>query len=131
MRQPAKLEYEKVGKISEGARQALVALVQSDVPKWEICQGEFRFYYCWNLSPRVMFVKIPPGGRVDPHRDTVAKGNRWNVILTTNPQCVNYIGVGDRGVHLELGGIFAFDATQEHWAVNNGGTDRYVMVETR
>lgn len=126
--------YTKVGEITEGSRQALLLIVNSDLlPLWERFDDSDRRYQCWTVSPTLMFVVIPPIGMVDRHRDSPAKGKRLNVVLQTNPYCQNFIacdGVIQEVVTLEQRGIYQFDATLEHWAVNGGTTDRIVLVET-
>lgn len=123
------MTYRRVGEITEDAREVLLMQVNTaPMSVWETFNDANRHYSCWTVSPRLMFVVIPSGGTVDPHRDVAAKGRRLNTVLQTNPQCFNWLE-GARQ-HLEARGIYEFDATLRHWATNDGETDRIVMVET-
>jgi hypothetical protein len=78
----------------------------------------------------VMITKIPPGGKILPHKDDGWHAKYYNtklyVVLQSNPQCVNR--VEDDVVSMAPGEVWFFDNTKEHEVYNEGTEDRITLI---
>ncbi len=78
----------------------------------------------------VMITKIPPGGVIEPHRDSGWHAEYYNtklyVVLQSNPQCVNT--VEDEAVVMNTGDVWFFDNLKVHSVENNGPEDRITLI---
>lgn len=79
---------------------------------------------------RAVFLKIPPGGNVHKHVD-VGDCKTDHIVISTNKGCRNYwTKDGEQWAHMKAGFRYSVDRTLEHWAVNEGKTDRvHLLVE--
>ena len=97
--------------------------------EWEVVNG--RGYQTVDVSDklpdfkRAFFVKLPPGTSMHKHVDC-GDCQTDHVVITTNPQCLNYWG--NDPIHMEVGKRYTVDRTIEHWAVNDGDTDRIHLL---
>lgn len=78
----------------------------------------------------ILITKIPPGGRIEPHRDEGWHATHYNtkvyVVLQSNPQCVNRSE--DQHVAMAPGEVWYFDNTKEHEVWNDGPEDRITLI---
>lgn len=118
--------YVKIGEITEEQRKHIL----SSIGEWKHKIGSLCDYFCAVENEHKMFIRVPPGGKVHRHADNL--NNKIHTVLETNDDCLNLVYVD--GVmqqhHLELRGVYSFDASYEHESLNNGSTDRIHMVET-
>jgi len=137
--------YEKVGEISEAARQALLAALPrlrpigggseqeadySTTPKMDA--GLFQHA---ELAPipesreRAIAVKLAPGGKLHKHTHDLERDQnktRYQVVLATNDGCTSRNG--EMTTHLDDRGIYRMTSYLEHEAWNEGATDRIHLV---
>jgi len=77
---------------------------------------------------RVRFMKLDPGGYIDPHRDTDVQGiHAWNVALN-NPQGHVFVMDGYGYVPWSEGQVRGIDVSKYHSVVNNGTVPRIHMI---
>lgn len=115
-----------IGEIDAAERARLLALTNSY--RWDHCDhvGNDDF---WMLTfNKRAYICIKPGGRIHLHTDEPPHNRKTHTVLSTNDQCVSRMGGVD--FHLELGGIYAVDASVPHESFNGGTTDRIHLVET-
>lgn len=80
---------------------------------------------------RAFFLRLPPGAQVHRHVDA-GDVETWHLPVTTNERAFScWTENGQvRRLHLEVGMLYALDRTVEHWAVNDGDTERtHLIVE--
>lgn len=89
---------------------------------------------------RVLISRIPPGGRILPHRDDAGEYvltpdiARYHVVLQGLPGSLFVCGEGDdqETVCMETGEVWWFDARSCHQVVNNSADDRiHLLVDVR
>lgn len=84
---------------------------------------------------RAFFVKIEPGGHVHRHTDAAAEVFETDhIVVATNKRALAWWispqSGAERSAHLMLGHRYRVNRGFEHWAENNGGTDRvHLLIE--
>ncbi len=74
-----------------------------------------------------MFAELPPGGKLNPHRDPFAGSLRYHLGLATPNDDRCFIEVdGERHSWRDGQGV-VFDETYLHWAENKSETDRLIL----
>lgn len=74
-----------------------------------------------------MFAELPPGGRLNEHRDPFAGSLRYHLGLVTpnNDSC--FIMVNNERYSWRDGESVMFDETYIHWAKNNSNVNRIIL----
>lgn len=85
---------------------------------------------------RVLITKIPPGGRILPHKDATGAytdtqdGSRYHIVLQGNPGSLFHCG--DEQVCMRTGEVWHFNHLEEHAVTNNSDDDRiHLLVDVR
>jgi len=74
-----------------------------------------------------MFAELPPGGKLNPHRDPFAGSMRYHLGLATPNDDRCFIEVdGERHSWRDGQGVI-FDETYIHWAINGSDSDRVIL----
>jgi len=74
-----------------------------------------------------MFAELPPGGKLNPHRDPFAGSMRYHLGLATPNDDRCFIEVdGERHSWRDGQGV-VFDETYIHWAINGSESDRVIL----
>jgi beta-hydroxylase len=74
-----------------------------------------------------MFAELPPGAKLNPHRDPYAGSLRYHLGLMTPNDDRCFIDVdGERHSWRDGQGVM-FDETYIHWAINGSDTDRVIL----
>ena len=74
-----------------------------------------------------MFAELPPGGKLNPHRDPFAGSLRYHLGLATPNDDRCFIDVdGIRHSWRDGEGVM-FDETYIHWAINGSESDRIIL----
>lgn len=74
-----------------------------------------------------MFAELPPGGKLNPHRDPFAGSMRYHLGLATPNDDRCFIDVdGERHSWRDGEGV-VFDETYIHWAINGSESDRVIL----
>ncbi|WP_306397565.1 lipid A hydroxylase LpxO [Telluria beijingensis] len=74
-----------------------------------------------------MFAELPPGGKLNPHRDPFAGSMRYHLGLATPNDDRCFIEVdGERHSWRDGQGV-VFDETFIHWAINGSESDRVIL----
>jgi beta-hydroxylase len=74
-----------------------------------------------------MFAELPPGGKLNPHRDPYAGSLRYHLGLATPNDDRCFIDVdGERHSWRDGQGVM-FDETFIHWAINGSESDRIIL----
>lgn len=74
-----------------------------------------------------MFAELPPGGKLNPHRDPFAGSMRYHLGLATPNDDRCFIDVdGERHSWRDGEGV-VFDETYIHWAINGSESDRIIL----
>ena len=74
-----------------------------------------------------MFAELPPGGKLNPHRDPFAGSLRYHLGLATPNDDRCFIDVdGERHSWRDGQGVI-FDETYIHWAINGSESDRIIL----
>src|SRR5579862_4166118 len=95
-------------------------LMDSIIARWYPPGGRFI---------RAMVAKLPPGARIDPHRDrhpSFACGHRIHVPITTNPGV--RFSVDGRPHSLQVGQAYEINNIKVHSVINRGSTDRIHFI---
>lgn len=128
--------YDKVGSISSPVCKKLLSVAKK--ADWKVVKGSGRDYltsFCgddvkdlfdWDHWQSAFFLRIPPGGMVHPHTDVNHPWNTYHVVVKTNSKAVSYSSEGE--VKPQVRGIYRVNRQIEHWAVNNGRTDRIHLL---
>lgn len=74
-----------------------------------------------------MFAELPPGAKLNPHRDPFAGSLRYHLGLTTPNDDRCFIEVDGQRYSWRDGQAVLFDETYIHWAVNSSDTDRIIL----
>ena len=78
---------------------------------------------------RCMFAKLHAMSNIDAHVDS---GNyldvslRHHIAIKTNDNVIFH--VGDESIKMALGDIWQINNTNEHWVINNGGSERVHLI---
>ena len=78
---------------------------------------------------RAMVAKLPPGCRIDPHRDrhpSFGCGHRIHVPITTNTGV--RFSVDGRPYSLQVGQVYEINNIKVHSVINRGSTDRIHFI---
>lgn len=123
-----------LGPVSDKALRKWRALASMIV--WRAIPG--REYLTAELTPlvddckRAFFIKIPPKCAVKRHTDNIPHLTD-HVVIDTNANCLNWwLWDGEEvSAHLEEGRRYRIhDRSAEHWATNDGSTDRiHLLIE--
>jgi len=74
-----------------------------------------------------MFAELPPGAKLNPHRDPFAGSMRYHLGLATPNDDRCFIEVdGERHSWRDGEGVI-FDETYIHWAINGSDSDRIIL----
>jgi aspartyl/asparaginyl beta-hydroxylase (cupin superfamily) len=75
-------------------------------------------------------LKLPPEGRLHRHTDTLERYLSYHVVIATNQRAFNCFERDGKPIslHLEQWGVYRFDRSVPHWAVNGGRTDRIHLI---
>ncbi len=83
----------------------------------------------WEPCDRAFFLKIKPGGMVHRHTDPLINGETHHFVVSTNPECENFWHDGaDHSMHMKQATRYAVDRKREHWASNQGTSDRVHLI---
>jgi beta-hydroxylase len=74
-----------------------------------------------------MFAELPPGARLNPHRDPFAGSMRYHLGLATPNDDRCFIEVDGQRYSWRDGQGVIFDETFIHWAENTSGSDRVIL----
>jgi len=74
-----------------------------------------------------MFAELPPGGKLNPHRDPFAGSLRFHLGLATPNDDRCFIEVDGERYSWRDGQGVMFDETYIHWAVNGSDQDRIIL----
>jgi hypothetical protein len=88
-----------------------------------------RWYPSGGRIIRAMVAKLPPGGRIDPHRDrhpSFGCGHRIHAPIATNTKV--RFSVDGRPFSLQVGQVYEINNTKVHSVINRGSTDRIHFI---
>jgi beta-hydroxylase len=74
-----------------------------------------------------MFAELPPGAKLNPHRDPYAGSVRYHLGLMTPNDDRCFIDVDGERHSWRDGQAVMFDETYIHWAINGSETDRVIL----
>ncbi|CAN7711678.1 lipid A hydroxylase LpxO [Pseudoduganella sp. LjRoot289] len=74
-----------------------------------------------------MFAELPPGGKLNPHRDPFAGSLRYHLGLATPNDDRCFIDVDGERHSWRDGQPVMFDETFIHWAINGSESDRIIL----
>jgi beta-hydroxylase len=74
-----------------------------------------------------MFAELPPGGKLNPHRDPFAGSLRYHLGLATPNDDRCFIDVDGERHSWRDGEPVMFDETFIHWAINGSESDRIIL----
>jgi beta-hydroxylase len=74
-----------------------------------------------------MFAELPPGGKLNMHRDPFAGSLRYHLGLVTPNSDSCFIEVDGRRYSWRDGRSVMFDETYIHWAENRSGSNRIIL----
>ena len=74
-----------------------------------------------------MFAELPPGGKLNPHRDPFAGSLRYHLGLATPNDDRCFIDVDGERHSWRDGQPVMFDETYIHWAINGSESDRIIL----
>lgn len=74
-----------------------------------------------------MFAQLPPGAKLNPHRDPFAGSMRYHLGLATPNDDRCFIEVDGERYSWRDGQGVIFDETYIHWAVNGSDSDRIIL----
>jgi beta-hydroxylase len=74
-----------------------------------------------------MFAELPPGGKLNPHRDPYAGSLRYHLGLATPNDDRCFIEVDGQRYSWRDGEGVVFDETFIHWAENTSGAGRVIL----
>ncbi len=78
---------------------------------------------------RAMVAKLPPGARIDPHRDrhpSFGCGHRIHAPIATNTKV--RFSVDGRPYNLQVGQVYEINNLKVHSVINRGSTDRIHFI---
>lgn len=74
-----------------------------------------------------MFAELPPGGKLNPHRDPYAGSLRYHLGLATPNDDRCFIEVDGQRYSWRDGQVVIFDESYIHWAMNGSESDRIIL----
>jgi beta-hydroxylase len=74
-----------------------------------------------------MFAELPPGAKLNPHRDPYAGSLRYHLGLATPNDDRCFIEVDGQPYSWRDGQAVIFDESYIHWAINGSETDRIIL----
>jgi beta-hydroxylase len=74
-----------------------------------------------------MFASLPPGAKLNPHRDPFAGSLRYHLGLVTPNDARCFIEVDGQRYSWRDGQAMLFDETYLHWAVNGSESERIIL----
>ena len=128
--------YKEAGNISVEDNKFLLATAKTAT--WKVVKGSGRDYltsFCgddvktlfdWDNWQSAFFLKVPPGGTVHRHTDVLHPWNTYHVIVKTNPKAISFSPGSD--FNPTVRSIYLVNRQIEHWAENNGETDRIHLL---
>lgn len=75
-----------------------------------------------------MFTELPPGAKLNPHRDPYAGSLRYHLGLSTPNDDRCFINVNDQPYSWRDGEGVMFDETYIHWAINQSDKSRIILL---
>ncbi len=75
-----------------------------------------------------MFTELPPGAKLNPHRDPFAGSLRYHLGLTTPNDDKCFINVNNQAYSWRDGEGVMFDETYIHWALNDSDKTRIILL---
>jgi beta-hydroxylase len=75
-----------------------------------------------------MFTELPPGAKLNPHRDPFAGSLRYHLGLTTPNDDRCFINVNNQPYSWRDGEGVMFDETYIHWALNDSEKTRIILL---
>lgn len=81
------------------------------------------------MVSRAFFLRLRPGEKLHRHTDA-GDCDSYHVVIATNPGCLNWWkdDDGEHSIHMEQGCMYRVNRTLEHWAANDGETDRIHLI---
>ncbi|MBB3118081.1 lipid A hydroxylase LpxO [Pseudoduganella violacea] len=93
----------------------------------QLCPQTFALLQSIPSVKAAMFAELPPGGKLNPHRDPFAGSLRYHLGLATPNDDRCFIDVdGERHSWRDGVGVM-FDETYIHWAINGSESDRIIL----
>ena len=93
----------------------------------ELCPQTYALLQSIPSVKAAMFAELPPGGKLNPHRDPFAGSLRYHLGLATPNDDRCFIDVdGERHSWRDGQGVM-FDETYIHWAINGSESDRIIL----
>jgi beta-hydroxylase len=92
-----------------------------------LCPETFRLLKSIPSVKAAMFAELPPGGKLNPHRDPFAGSLRYHLGLATPNDDRCFIEVDGQPYSWRDGQGVIFDETYIHWAVNGSESDRIIL----
>lgn len=93
----------------------------------ELCPQTYALLAAIPSVKAAMFAELPPGGKLNPHRDPFAGSLRYHLGLATPNDDRCFIDVdGERHSWRDGQGVI-FDETYIHWAINGSESDRIIL----
>lgn len=80
---------------------------------------------------RAFFLRLPPHTSIHKHRDC-GDCETDHIVIETNAGSLNFWTdeAGEHSMHMDIGKRYVVDRTLEHWATNDGDTDRtHLLLE--
>lgn len=96
--------------------------------RWE-CRGYDTFTF--EVPVRAFLLRLQPGASIHPHIDA-DDVETYHFVLQTNERARNCWRdeSGEHSMHMQQGKVYRVNRKLEHWAVNDGDTDRvHLLVE--
>ena len=93
----------------------------------ELCPQTYALLQSIPSVKAALFAELPPGGKLNPHRDPFAGSLRYHLGLATPNDDRCFIDVdGERHSWRDGQGVM-FDETYIHWAINGSESDRIIL----
>lgn len=93
----------------------------------ELCPETVRILRTIPEVKAAMFAVLPPGGKLNPHRDPFAGSLRYHLGLSTPNDDRCFIEVDGQRYSWRDGESVVFDETYIHWAVNDSDQTRTIL----
>ena len=100
--------------------------------EWKVGVG--REYLTAMVEPpdgykRAFFLKLPPGASIHRHTDA-GDCESEHIVIKTNAKALNWWtdATGEHSQHMKAGVRYRVNRTLEHWATNDGKTDRIHLI---
>jgi beta-hydroxylase len=92
-----------------------------------LCPRTFALLRAIPTVKAAMFAELPPGGKLNPHRDPFAGSLRYHLGLVTPNDDRCFIDVDGQRYSWRDGQAVIFDETYIHWAINGTDIDRIIL----